>query len=800
MFSAINLLGLTAGITSVLLIYLYVQHEYSYDRFHEKADRMYRINQTFIWGEDDENQFASLGPGVAYAIASDVPEAEAVTRIHPPGSFLVTYQNGDDIKSYDEDGILAVDTNFFQVFTFPLVKGNPQTALSKPNAVVLSETAAEKYFGNADPMGKLITLGEGDNAVSYAVTGVAKDAPDNSYIEFDMLVSMSSFRRVQYANDVWMWTMFETFVLLKDGASPETLRAKLEPLPRKYASPTLEQAMNQTFDQYIASGKEWDLFVQPFTSIRLHSSNVYNRINEVGSITIVKVLVGVMIFIVILSCINFMNLSTAQYTRRIKESGLRKVLGSDRFTLAMHFFSEALMFCILAAVLGICLTQTLLPFFNTLTASELSLNILDVKILAVLGGLIVLMSIFSGSYPAIFLSRFSPAEAVKGKFRAGRSGKLLRNGLVTVQFGISMVLLVSTLVVFQQLKFLFNKDIGFNRNNLLVINKAERVNDQKTFLHALTNYAGVTQGSISASVPPKLYDGDQFMAQGTGKVTPLNFTKADRNFIPTLELKIIAGRNFSESDEADKKGIILNENAANAFGWNAEEALGKIIEYNNGESFEVIGVVRDFNYWELQAAIQPMAIFHMDAKMYSTDSRVVALRLDGQSNASITSIIQHAEAQWKNLVGDRPFEYEFVEDAFQKSFDAEKRFGYAMVVFAALAILIASFGLLGMIVHTLEQRTKEIGIRKVVGASVSSIWSLVIRDYTKLIFAAIVLSVPVSVYLLQGWLNDFNYRIELGVSPFAWAGGSILFTALVVTSYHVIKAALTNPVDVLKDE
>lgn len=808
LFSAINLLGLTAGIVSTLLIYLYVQHEFGYDRFHEKSKNIYRINQTFIWGDHDPNQFASLGPGVAYAILSDIPEAKEVVRIHPPGDYLVTNAvNKTDIKSFDQSGILAADSNFFSVFTFPLIKGNETTALKKPASVVLTEKTALKYFGTTDALGKLLQFStilpsEGKIEFTCEVTGIAKNIPENSYIQFDMLMSLNTNPRIANSNNQWYWTTFETFVLLDAHATPETLQAKLNMLPRKYAGPWLERATGQTFDEYIKSGKNWELFVQPFTSIRLHSSNIYNRLNDVGNIKIVYVLIGILVFIVLLSCTNFMNLSTAQYLRRIKESGLRKILGSNQRQLALHFFSEAFLFCCIAAVLGLGITQLSIPFYNTLVGANLRLSFSATPEIAwVITGLIVLMSLLSGSYPAIFISRHSAVEAMKGKLHTGKQGKLLRNGLVTFQFFISMTLVVSTIVVFQQMQFLASKDIGFNRANLMVLNRVEWVNDAEAFQHELKTIPDVQQASWSSSVPPNLYDGDSFRREGSDNLMPMNFCKVDEAFVNTLQLDLILGRNFSEDIPADKERIILNETAVKAFGWTVDEnVLGKKIEYPGGNTYEIVGVVRDYHYWGLQVPIQPMALFHKAGSMYSGQNYFMVLRVTPGNTEQAKNLIAGINKSWNKFAGDRPFQYSFVDDSFNRAFQSEKKFSNGLTVFAALAILIASFGLLGMIVYTLEQRLKEIGIRKVVGASISGIWLLMVREYLYLIFIAIVLSVPVCAWLLNNWLEDFSYRIQLSPLAFALAGGGILLTALLVTSYHVLKAASTNPVHVLKDE
>lgn len=807
LFSAINLLGLTAGIVSTLLIYLYVQHEFSYDRFHEKADNIYRINQTFIWGDHDPNQFASLGPGVAYAILADIPEAKEVVRIHPDGDYIVTNAvSKTDIKSFDQSGILAADSNFFSMFTFPLLKGNEVTALKKPASVVLTEKTALKYFGTTDALGKLLQFStiipSGKIEFTCEVTGIAKDIPDNSYIQFEMLMSINTNPRVARSNEQWFWTTFETFVLLDEHATPATLQAKLDLLPRKYAGPWLERAVGQTFDDYLKSGKNWELFVQPFTSVRLHSSNIYNRLNDVGNIKIVYVLIGIMVFIVLLSCINFMNLSTAQYLRRIKESSMRKILGSNQNQLALHFFSEAFMFCCIAALIGLGVTQLVLPFYNIIAGTNLRLGVDSVSEIAlVIIGLIVLMSLLSGSYPAIFLSRHSAVEAMKGKLRTGRQGKLLRNGLVTFQFFISMTLVVSTIVVFQQMRFLAQKDIGFNRANLMVLNRVEWVNDPVAFRNELKNIPGVEQAAWSSSVPPDLYDGDSFRREGSDNLMPLNYCKADEAFVKTLELDIIMGRNFSEEIPGDKERVILNETAVRSFGWSVDESvLGKKIEYPGRGTYEIVGIVRDYHYWSIQTAIQPMALFHKEGPMYSGQNHFIVMRVKPGDTEQLKTLIADVNKSWNKFAGDQSFQYSFVDDSFNRAFQSEEKFSHGLTVFAALAILIASFGLLGMIIYTLEQRLKEIGIRKVVGASVSGIWLLMVREYMYLIFTAIVLSVPVCIWLLNNWLEDFSYHTQISPMAFAIAGGGILLIAISVTSYHVLKAANTNPVDVLKDE
>ncbi|RAW02624.1 ABC transporter permease [Pseudochryseolinea flava] len=802
LFSTINILGLTAGIVSTIMIYLYVQFEKSYDRFHTHADNIYRVNQTFIWGENDDNQFASLGPGVATALKIELPEAKEVTRLHPPGNFLVSNaENKNDIRTFDEDKILCADSNFFSVFAFPLLKGNAKTALKHPNTVVLTASAAKKYFDDNNPIGKLLIFEAKGQKTTVEVTGVVADGPANSYIEFDMLFSMMSLPRIQFSNDHWLWTTFETFVLLDEKANIASIEERLLKMPRKYAEATLKNGMHQTFDEYEQSGKKWELFLQPFTAIHLYSNNVYNRLNEVGNITTVNVLNGVEIFIILLSCINFMNLSTAQYTKRIKESSIRKVLGSDKFQLSLHFFAEALMYCLISALIAMCVVQLLLPIFNFMSGVQLSFDVFEnPQMLLLVAVLVVIMSLLSGSYPAIFLSKFSAVETMKGKLRTGKGGQSIRNGLVILQFVISMVMIVFTVVVFDQIKFLGQKDIGFKRENLMVINNAEWATNNESFVNELANIPGVVDVSYNTSVPPNLYDGDQFGAVGSDKYIPINYTKADEDYVPTLGLKMLYGRNFSKDMPADSSRVILNENAISALGWALDESvLGKKIDYV-GKHFEVVGIIKDFNYWSLEVPIQPMAIFHSKSSLYATHKRFIAIRTKSAQEVNLQEIVAATQTKWEKFSGTNPFRYSFVDDDFAADYLSQKRFGGVLSIFAGLAILIASLGLLGMIIYNLEQRTKEIGIRKVVGASTINIWALMIKNYLYLMLAAFALSVPFCVWLLNKWLSNFYHRIDITAWPFIVAMGSILITALVITSYHVAKAAQMNPVNVLKDE
>jgi putative ABC transport system permease protein len=807
LFSFINLLGLTVSITSTVFIFLYVRHEFSYDRFHKNADRIYRVNQTFIWGENDNNQFASTGPGVAHALKEELPELELITSIHTPGNFIISYTTpSKTVKSFEENKILAGDSNFFKMFNFPLILGNPESALNLAHTLVMTESTAKKYFGDENPIGKLVRLGslssESDQQ-AYEVTGILKDLPDNSYFRFDIMLSMTSFPVVERAHWSWVWTQLETYVLLDEKTPIESTRRKLLLIPRKHAEETLQRAMNTTYDEYVKSGKKWELFLQPLLSVHLPTQVVYNRISNSGDLRVVLALVGAAFFIVLLSCINFMNLSAAQFSKRIKEASIRKILGLGRRGLSIAYYLEALMFCLIALISSIGLVQLLLPEFNLITGKTVSIYWLhDMNLIGVLVGLALAMAFLSGSYPAIFLSTFHPVEGIKGRVKIGSEGKLFRNGLVVFQFAISIILMVCTAIVFQQLQFMSQKDLGFNKENLMILHHVEGLKQAESLADAVLNVPGVMQATLCTSVPPTIWGGDTFTAEGMdGKKFPLNYTQGDEHYISTLGAKLKFGQNFTELTAADGFKVILNESAVKRIGWAMDESvIGRKIEYDD-KKIEVIGVVSDFNYWPLGSPIEPFGIFSLGNKLIAQEPHMyIALRIAPQSGEAWAATFGSIQKRWKEYAGDTPFQYDFVDQVFANAFRAQQQFGQALTAIASMAMMIAGLGLLGMIIYALESRTKEIGIRKVSGASVFSILKLISMTYTKLILLAFIIAVPVSYWLMQKWLADFAYRVTPSPWVFAGIGLGTLLVAFLITSYHSIKAATTNPIDVLRDE
>ncbi|MFM8912701.1 MAG: ABC transporter permease [Flammeovirgaceae bacterium] len=807
LFSIINLLGLTAGITSSLLIYLYAKHEFSYDNFHPNSENIYRVNQTFIWGEDTDNEFGSTGPGVANALKEEVPEIKLMTSLHTPGDQIISYTNEKkEVVTLDQTNILAADSNFFQMFSFPLVKGNAASALTQANTVVMTEKTAKKYFGTEEPIGKLIRMGTGESQQTFEVTGVAKDLPSNTYLQYEMLVSMTSYPAVKRLYWSWVWTQLETYVLLDERASIAAVREKLKAIPPKHAEATLQRVMNISYADYIKSGKKWELFLQPMTEIHLPSKVVYSRLPNDGNLVIIYSLMGAAVFIILLSCVNFMNLSTAQFTKRMKDASVRKILGLGRAELSLGYFLEAFIFCSLAFIISLAVLQLALPAFNLLVGRELKLNFLgNPTLLLSLAGLIIGMSTLSGSYPAIFLSAFNPIQAMKGKLRTGKEGKLFRNSLVVFQFSVSIALIICTAIVFQQLRYVGEKDLGFDKENLMVLTHVEHIQDMENLVSRAQKIPGVVNATVATSVPPNIWGGDKFTAEEMGEKTfPLNFNSADENYIPTLGIKIKYGRNFSISTPGDESRVILNEKAVKQIGWRLDESvIGKKIQIPGSEiRFEVIGVVQDYNYWTLGSPIEPMGIFHLkNEQLFGVGAkRYLVTKVANQTANDWKVAIAGLNSVWKEKAGDFPFDYSFVDQAFANTFKGERNFGRTLTVLASLGILIASLGLLGMIVYALEQRTKEIGIRKVSGASVTDILILISKGYTGLILLAFAIGAPTSYWLMTKWLVGFEYHINPSPLIYVLAGVLTLSIALIITSYHSIKAATINPVEVLKDE
>lgn len=800
LFSFINILGLTVGFFSSILIYMYVQNELSYDSFHENGDQIYRINQTFIWGEDNPNLFSSTGPGVGYAIKEEIPEAKEVVRIHTPDLMPIRFKDKDEEKFFNDEYILAVDSNFFEVFTYPLLKGDKSTALDLPYSIILTEKTAERFFGNADPIGKLIDLGGGPIRHTYMVTGVVEDTGKNSYIDFDILISLSSIDRVKRSNWSWMWTTFETFVLLDESANVDVVQTKLNMLPKKHAIKTLE-VMGYTYEEYIAAGKEWNLYLQPFKDIYLHSSGIYNRLNQVGDFKIVAALSGSAIFLVILSCINFINLSTAQFTNKAQSVALRKVLGGSKASFIKRFFGESIAYCLIATCLALILLFYITPQVNQSLGTTLSLSLLSPSFLVFLVILIAGVGLIAGFYPFMFFNSFKPISAMKGELRSGKKGLNLRNGMLITQYALSFLLVISTITIYKQLNHFMNADIGFEKDNLLAIENVHWTGSAKEFANELSKLEGVVGTAVCDATPLLSYNGDQFIPdKPEGGSLPLNYVLGDENYVDLLEVEMLVGRSFSKSYSDDINGIIINETAANTIGWPVNEDILNQKITNWSGTYHIIGVAKNFNFSSLHSPIEPFAIFHSESNAQGKRPLTQVMVKTNTSSNDFEKLRVSINEKWNEFAPSRPYEDVVLSDYFENSYQTEKRFGSVLSFFAILTIIIASLGLFGIVVFSVEQKLKEIGVRKVLGASVTSIVILFSKSYVKLLLVAFCIAAPLGYYFMDKWLSDFEYRINMSLEIYLFALVGLLIISLTISVFQTTKASLMNPSEVLKDE
>lgn len=798
-YSFLNIAGLGIGLSVFLLIILFISNDLSYDKHHLNAERLYRIDQTFIWG-DAYPTFGSTGPGVAYDIKTDVPGVEQVTRIYATGEKLVSVPSLAEKEAFEEE-VLGVDTTFFDVFSFPMVAGDPNTALEEPYSVVMTETAARKYFGDAEALNQTIKIADGNNEGLFKVTGIVNDVPVNTHFTFNLITSMTSYKEVIRRNDAWIWSGFVTYVLLKEGVGREVVEEVIFDMPSTHAG--------GFYEDIAANGKEWHLYLVPVTDIWLYLVNSPNRLGATSNILYVYILSAIAVMVLALACVNYMNMATARSVNRTKEVGIRKTLGALKGHLLLQFLCESFILVLLASAFALGIVELSIPYFNTLAGVQLStLSLFDTYTNILLLGLVVLVTaLLAGTYPAFYMSRFKPIQALRKQNKAGKSGRYLRSGLVVFQFTISISLVVLSFIVYDQLNYLQNRDTGFDKNNLIVVPQVQRMDSVKrvSFRDALANNPAVKSVGMSTSVPPDVYDGDSFTSDEIpGQYVPLAYMNVSNTYLQTLGVEILRGRAFSEAHEGDIQNVVINEEAITAMGWtNDESVIGKkLIYYDGSQRATVIGVMKDFNFWALNSPIQPLVVFQHGAPIFQQDTQYISVRLHTGTNnvADVQQFIAALESQWDEFAPGLPFSYSFTDEMYFRAFEFEQRLGKIFSTFTYLAIIIACMGLLGLAAYMAETRIKEIGIRKVLGASVSQLVMLMSKDFAKLVTIAFVISIPLSLWAGDVWLQNYEYRTTISWVVFLYAGVSALVLALITVSYQSIKTAFTNPVDVLHDE
>jgi putative ABC transport system permease protein len=788
-FSAINIIGLASGLAVCLLIVLYVVDELSYDKYNKNADRIYRLDAD-IYFNNTSAIFAVAPDPLAPTLKRDFPEIEEAVRINNQTDILVKKDN----QNVQDHNAAFADSTFFKVFTIPMIYGNPETALKEPNSIVIDETTAKKYFNSTDVLGKTLVV---DNTNYCKITGVIKDIPKQSHFHFHFIRP-----KTKNVNDSWLSNNTFNYVMVRPGVTQEKLQKDVDATINNYLGKELESALHASLKDLGNKGNHFIYHATPLTDIHLHSNKSY-EIEANGDITYVYIFSVIAIFILLIACVNFMNLSTARSANRAKEVGIRKVAGSLRTHLITQFLTETVLLSFFSLLLAILIAALLLPLFNQLAVKDMSVTkLFSTWLFPVMIGLVFVVGFLAGSYPAFYLSSFQPIDVLKGKIAKGFKSSWLRSGLVVFQFTISIMLIIGTIVIYNQLDYIRSRKIGYNRDQVFVLLNAWYLDKQiHTFRNELLNIPGITNATISGDLPT----GTSFDNEGWFRDATMNATKAvvltnfyvDENYIPTMGMQMAQGRNFSKDFPSDSLGVILNEAAVKILGFKDpfKETLYRPNFSSGGVNgslgYHVVGVVKDFNFSSMHSNVGPLII------QESENWGAIAVRINSKN---ISSVINSIQTKWKSMTSGQPFNYTFMDADFNKIYTAEQQTGKLFITFAVFAIFIGCLGLFGLVTYAAEQRTKEIGVRKVLGASVGGIVAMLSKDFAKLVLIASVIAFPVAWWAMHKWLQSFAYRINISWWIFIVAGAAAILIALITVSLQAIKAAIANPVKSLRTE
>jgi len=791
--SFINLFGLTIGLTCCLLILTYILNELSYDKYNKNADNIYRVTRTFYNGNGEATlKLSTVSPPFGYYFPTDFPEIQKMTRLLNYGTVPLRYKD----KLINEQNVYFADENLFDVFTVDVVKGNPKTVLNDPFSVMLSEETAKKYFGNEDPVNKVIRA---NNQFDIKVSGVFRAFPSNAHMHPNMLVSFNTLRdSAVYGEEGlrtnWGNNSFFTYLLLPPHYNIESMKAKFPAF--------LDKHMEGQYGPNKPS-KFTTLDLQKLTDIHLYSHTDYEA-EPNGDIKRVYVFSAIALFVLLIACINYMNLSTARSALRAREIGIRKVVGARRKGLVFQFLSESILLTWAAIIIAFVLLYLTLPWLNKVSGQQLSVSILlKWQVLVPLFASPFVVGFISGIYPALFMSSLQPVQTLKGLFKVGGTNISFRKVLVVAQFAISIILIITTVIVFQQLHYMQNASLGYDKEHIVTMPYNPQLNEQyESFRNTLLQNPVVKDVGRSSRIPTgRLLDGMGAQAPGSDSMVPvkadIRFVATDYDFIPTYGISMAAGRNFSRTYGTDTAGFVLNEAAAKAVGWKLpQEAVGKDFVYG-GNKGRIIGVMKDFHFESLHQTIAPI-IFIMPAPAPNQSFyNAISIKISGQNIPSALATIKQT---WQRYLPELPYQYTFLDENFATLYESEQRQETIFTTFACIAIFIACLGLFGLSAFAISQRVKEIGVRKVLGANTTTIVTLLSKEFLKLVVIAAIIAFPVAWFAMHNWLQDFAYRIHIQWWVFVIAGIAALFIALATVSFQAIKAALANPVKSLRTE
>jgi putative ABC transport system permease protein len=775
-YSLINISGLAIGIALSLLIFLFVKHELSYDQFHENSDRIYGITL-----QQGEQKLAVTPSIVGPALSQQFPEIENWVRLYEPTRYSPAIISRDE-NTFQEDKFFYADSSFFEIFSYDFIAGNPGTVLDQPRSIVLTRSTAAKLFGNANPVGEFLEARIFSSVINFEVTGVIEDVPSNSHIQFDYIASLSTRSNWSELSDSEVRSAnFFTYIMLNSAEAEGLLSQKLPEFLSNFVPPEAELSLSliQLPDIYLSSG-------------------IQDGLNTLGNKNTLFGFSAIAFLILLIAITNYINLATARSSNRAGEVGVRKTLGAHRAALIKQFYTESALMTLISVGIAIAVVELFKGPFFELIGQEITLSLFsDSSTWGMLTAITLITALAAGGYPALVLSSFEPQKVLKGIFGDSGSDSFLRKGLVTFQFAASIFLILGTTIIYQQTDYILNKDIGFDKEEVIILPAGDNILSQKHELlkSEVLRTQGVISSTYMSNVPGSVFGGYNAIHAPLQLNANTQAGAADSDVLETLKIELVAGTGFPENPNySPEQGYVylINETLANTFNWTPEEAIGKEFDLQGGRQGEIVGVIKDFNFASLKEEIQPLALF-VQPRMY--DNLLVKI-----SSENIGSTISSLGALWNNLAPHRPFEFQFLDQNLDALYKAEERTKNIFTLFAGFAIFIACLGLFGLSSYTIEKRTKEIGIRKVLGASLSGIVGLISFDFLKLVGIGFVIAAPIGWFVMNSWLQDFAYRIEIDLWVFIISGGAAILVAFATVSWQSIKAALANPVNSLKSE